>query len=93
MALGGEVDDGIDAVVTDNLLDRLAVRDVAAHKGMARVICRMTQVIQVPGIGQFVEDHQFVTRVFSQHVAHEVGADEARAAGNEKVFHGNQKLL
>ena len=81
MALGGEVYDGIR--LRHQLRDDSAITDIAAHEAVARVAFHIAQVVQVAGVGELVQvDHVVV--VLRQHVADEVAADEAGAAGDEQ---------
>ena len=88
VALGGEVDDGVDLV--DQLPDELGVADVALHEAVAlaqRPAFDVEQVVGVAGVGQLVEVDDLVVVVLRQEVADEVAADEARAARDEYLSH------
>ncbi len=82
--LGGEVDDGVDAVA-DRRRDRLRIGDVAAHETMARIVEQRFEVREVAGVREQIERGDCVVRVGRQHVLHEVRADEAGAAGHEEL--------
>ena len=62
---------------------RRGVADVALHEHDARIVERAVQVQQVAGVGQLVEDDEAIGGV-RERVVHEIGADEAGAAGDEQ---------
>ena len=78
----------------DRLSRRLAhqrsVADVASHEGVARIGLDVAEVREVAGVGQLVEVDDVVVGVRAQDVPHEVGTDEARAAGDEEA-HGQPR--
>ncbi len=82
--LGGEVDDGVG--VTHRLFNLGGVADVALNEAVAGVVLDVAQVVEVAGVGELVEVDDIVV-VMAQEPAHEVGADEAGAAGDEDGFH------
>src|SRR5665213_2468195 len=82
MRLGGEVDDRARPVLREESGDQRAVADVAVHEHVARVGRKAREVGGIAGVSQLVEiDHTLVLR--GQPVEDEIGADEARAAGDE----------
>ena len=87
---GGEVDDGARTVLREQRRDQRAVADVAAHEIMPRVIGQRREVAQVAGVGEQVEiDHRLAGR--GEPVQHEVGADEAGAAGDQDHAEASQR--
>ncbi|MOA30968.1 hypothetical protein D3C78_1520960 [compost metagenome] len=77
-----EVDHGPRPVLSQQTIHQRPVADIAMHEGMARVPFQAGEILQVAGVGQLVEaDHRFV--MAGEPVQHEVGADEAGAAGYE----------
>ena len=69
------------------LTDQFTIPDVPANKAIALVAFEVRKVLGVAGVGQGVQIDEGMLRMLAQHVAHEVGPDEAAAAG-EKDFHG-----
>jgi len=82
MALGGEVDDGAGLMRAQQLRHLVTVTDVAWHQGVAGVVLQALQVLNIAGVGEFVQGDDGLIAL-SQPVKHEVGADEAGAAGDE----------
>ena len=54
------------------------------HEGVAGVVLDVAQVLEVAGVGELVEVDDLDVVVLGEHVAHEVGADEAGAAGDHE---------
>ena len=79
--LGGEVDDRVDAV--GGPCDRSGIGDVA----LVEVVLDALEVRAVAGVRQLVEDGDLVARL--DETAHELGADEARPAGDQHA-HGRE---
>lgn len=59
------------------------VRDVPFEEVKAWVLVRTGKVLQASGVGEFVEDYQFLEIVALQEQAGETGADEASASGKK----------
>ena len=62
--------------------DEVAVPDVPAHEGVARVIGERRQVAEVARVGELVEIDDGIP-AGREPIEHEIGADEAGAAGDE----------
>ena len=68
-----------DRVVTgDDAAQEPGVADVPHHE-LHAVLGQSSNVLGVPGVGELVEHGHAHARVLADHVAHEVGADEAAA--------------
>ena len=80
--LGGVVHDGV--VARDEALEQLGVADVAHHE-LHPILGQAGDVLRVARVGELVEDGHAHVRVLRRHVAHEVRADEAAAAGHDDV--------
>ena len=81
----GEVDDGVDAVLGEGALARLAVQDGGLHElqligGSAGELADAVDRYQA-GIGQVVQDNHVVALL--EQLDAGVAADEARTAGNQ----------
>ncbi len=82
MRLGGEVDHRLTAI--ERLLDGRAIGNVALDEAVARVRRNRLEVGQVAGVGQLVEDRDFVLGVpHQQALADELRADEPGAASDQ----------
>ena len=77
------------SVADGDLVDQLAVRDVAHHE-LHPVLRELGQRLPAGGVGELVEDGHRVVGV-GDDVVDEVGADEAGAAGDEELAHGLQR--
>ncbi len=88
MAFGREVQHCAGPVLGQQGIDQGAVAQVALHEVVAGIALQAGQVLQVAGVGEFVEvDHGLVT--LGQPVEHEVATNEAGAAGddNHDLYH------
>jgi hypothetical protein len=87
VGLGGEVHDGVDAVLGQHPIDQRAVADVAVDERAPRRVRQVAQVLAAAGVGQRVEHHQRGLGARGLQLTDEVGADEAGAAGDQDVSH------
>ena len=90
VALGSQVDHAVDAVFLEDAADRPEVADVGAHEHVVRGLLDVPEVRQVARVGQLVQVHYPVLRVFVHEKADDVTSDEAGAAGYQYiafVFH------
>ena len=87
MAFGSEIDDGVNLVGLQGLTHDRAIRNVAAFETIVRLIADGREILHVSGIGQLVVDDDVVVGVALGHDADKRAADEARATGDENVFH------
>ena len=87
MGFSGEVDDGVDLMLGEQASDQGGITDVAVRKDVARITGEVGQVGGVAGVGEGVEVDEPGERGagFEQALPDEIGADEAAAAGDEKV--------
>ena len=88
MALRREVDDDIRPVRRENRKNPFPVRDVPPHHPDVRPRHGRLQRADIARVGQAVQAQDPVLRVAGQLVVDEMGADEARAAGHQKLSHG-----
>ena len=83
VALGGVVHDGV--VAGHELIQKPGVADVA-HDELHAVGGQPGDVLGVAGVGQLVQDGDVHLGVVLDHEVHEVGPDEAAAAGDYDVL-------
>ena len=76
MGFGGEVNDDINAF--HGPVNHFGIADIAFYKLKVQTF----EVFQVAGVGQFVENDDFVIRIFAADMTDKVAADEASAAGD-----------
>jgi hypothetical protein len=82
MAFGSEIDDGTRFVHGEQVIDQIAITDVAVNENMAIVAVQSFQRLQIAGIGQLVEvDHCFIEMI--QPIENEIPPDEAGAPRNQ----------
>src|SRR5262245_14501624 len=86
MALGGKVDDGMDAGHGGG--DGCGIGDVAFDETIARMPSQIGKVDRVASVGESVEIDDAEVRVFFQDIANKIATDEATTAGNEQGRHG-----
>jgi hypothetical protein len=80
VGFGGEVDHHIHAA--HQLVNEFAILNSPLHELVPGVVHHFLQIVQAARIRQGVQVNHLVVRVFLQDVLNEVGADEARAAGD-----------
>jgi hypothetical protein len=87
VALGGEVDYGVEIVLIKNVFYGNGVANVALDESVPRVVFNVVKVFRIAGVCQqvIVDDGAIVSVPY--HVDDKVGADEACAAGYEDMFH------
>jgi len=87
MGLGREIDHGFDGVLFEKVEHEFAVGDVAPGEDVALAAMggfHVGQALAVAGVGQLVKVDDGAIVVAGEHVADEVGADEAASAGHEQ---------
>ncbi|MNT40414.1 hypothetical protein D3C72_1767260 [compost metagenome] len=87
MALRREVHHGLGAVGGQQRVQRGPVADIGLGEDVAWLSFHGGQAAAVAGVGQLVQIDDAVAVVPPQPVEHEVAADEAGAAGDEKGCH------
>ncbi len=88
VALGGEVDDGLDGVLGEHFGYEVTVADIAPDKSRSRrAVAGEIERLQIAGIGQRVEHDQTIARMGRSPLPYEVAADEAGAPGDQEI-HG-----
>jgi len=85
VALGGEVEHGARLVRSQQLRHQLGVVDVALDENVPCIAAQAVEVAQIAGVGELVEVDDGLV-LLCQPLQHEVGADEARSAGNQDQF-------
>ncbi len=85
--LGGEIHDGIDRVLREQLGDEEIVPMSPCTKNVARVAGEVGEVGGVARVGERVEVDEPVQRraLFGQTLPDEIGTDKTAAAGNEEI--------
>ena len=87
VGFGGEVHYRVDSFFGEEPLDQSSIADVALDEAVAGIGGDVGQVLEVAGVGELVEVDQAYVGAALQAEPHEVRADKAAAAGDEKVFH------
>ena len=79
MRLGGEVDDGINAMLAHDATHEIRVADVAVHECVAGMTVHIAEIIRIAGIAEGVQiDHPRLLALQEQ--PHEMRADKPRSA-------------
>ena len=82
MRLSREVDDGAGSVLVQKAGKQRSIPKIAVHKHVACITVQTGEVLQVAGVGEFVQvDDRLVAG--GQPVDHKIAADEAGAAGDK----------
>ncbi len=84
----GEMYDRVDSLLPQQPLDEPRVADVSLHESQLRALLDVLEIGEIAGVSQRIEHDEALARVGLQPVVHEVGADEAGAAGDEESRHG-----
>jgi hypothetical protein len=88
MALGREVHHRLGTVFREQRANGVAVGDIAAHEENPVVTEQALDALEMSGVGQGVEDHETV-HGGGESLPDEVGADEARASGDDPGAHAH----
>ena len=83
VAFGGQMQDGFGTKSLERRLDRVAVANIGAQKGIARTVRRRRERSEIAGVGKLVQ-HEHVVVHLADRLAHDRRADEPRAAGNQQ---------
>ncbi len=88
VGLGGEVHHPVHGLLPKHPGHQVGVADVAPHEAVPGVVGEVGQVLGVARVGEAVEVDDPRPGPARQGEPHEVGADEAAAAGDEECVHG-----
>ena len=83
VALGSEVDDGVDAMLAQQRVDERAIGDVALDEAVPPARVEAGEVLERAGVGERVEVDHARRRIRSEEVVNEARPDEPGAAGDE----------
>jgi len=86
VAFRREVDDRVDLVIGNDRRDQIGIADIAFDE---EHVVQPVEVVLVACIGQQVEDDDLVLGCDLAAIMDEVGANEARAAGDNQISHGS----
>ncbi len=83
VALGGKVYDAVYLMLAQGVCHCLCVADVGVHEAVVRCLLHVAQVLEVAGVGEFVEVYDVVAGVSVHEAPHHVRAYEAGAPGDK----------
>ena len=83
MTLCCQVDDRVKLFVTQEGFDEFCIANVTVNEVEAFIVEEIGDALQVPSVGEGVDDNDAVVGMALQPVPNEVRADEARSAGYE----------
>ena len=63
--------------------DKLSIPDISMDEFIARIVFHILHIVQVSGIGEFVQVDDFYFRIPVQQIMDEVAADKARSTCNQ----------
>jgi len=87
VALGRKIDHGARLVLEQQGGHQRRVAKIAFYKDMAIVTVQRGQVLQIAGVGEFVEVDDQLIRL-GQPVEHKIAANKTGAAGDEDTHRG-----
>ena len=85
MALRREVDDYIELLILEQLVNKLAVCDIAFYELEMLVFHRLVEGLEIAGISQKVEADDIIIRMLAEHMIDKVAADKTGASRNENL--------
>ena len=86
MGLSGEVDDGVDLCVSDELSRKLDVGNVAANEAISTGIqlsLQIREILKVPRVSEEIEIDHSILRALAPEQFDELAADKAATAGDK----------
>jgi hypothetical protein len=75
--------------VAEQRFHELGVGNVAVYELEQFVAMEKVQVGAVPSVGQRIKHNNAIARLMASPMQNEIGADETRTAGDEKLCHGS----
>ena len=93
MRFRGQVHDGIDFVIGEQLTHEGCVHDVALDKDVPCVLGYRGEVFEISGVSEFIQIDDQIDGLsgfgagWPEEIMDQIGSDEAGAAG-DKEFHG-----
>ena len=85
MAFRREVDDYIELLILEQLVNKLAVCDIALYELEMLVFHRLVEGLEIAGISQKVEADDVIIRMLAEHMIDKVAADKTGASRNENL--------
>ena len=85
MAFRREVDDYIELLILEQLVNKLAVCDIALYELEMLVFHRFVEGLEIAGISQKVEADDIIIRMLAEHMIDKVAADKTGASRNENL--------
>jgi hypothetical protein len=86
MGFSGEVDDGVNMVVADQVINQAAIANVSVYEGMSRWVWQVFQVFQASSIGKGIQVNQHSLWLCLQYITHEIRANKTGATGDQNVL-------
>ena len=81
------MDDAVKTFFFKKLIDKRCIHDVTFHKVIIGFLVHIRQILQIAGIGQFVQIINLIIRIFVHKKADDMRADETGAASDQYFFH------
>ena len=83
MALGGQVQDAINAIGLHDLRQGRRITNISLHEKYGFAQRQSVEVAEVPGVGELIEYHQLIPGVAFGQPMHQVRANKTRPPGNQ----------
>ena len=84
VALGGEMDDGVDEMAAQQLLGQRLVANVAMHEMEVAGAFKSGEIVALAGISERIEHDDGVSRMLTPPVMGEIRTNEAGSSGNQQ---------
>ena len=85
MAFRREVDDYIELLILEQLVNELAVCDIALYELEMLIFHCLVEGLEIAGISQKVEADDIIIRMLAEHMIDKVAADKTGASRNENL--------
>src|SRR5438105_1894497 len=81
----GEIHDGVESMLFEDLSDVFPVRNVSAYESVSGIVRHFLDIAQIARISKEVEIHNFGVFARAEYITHETRSDKTRAAGDKKL--------
>jgi len=81
----GEMDDTIYVMLAENFLHQYRITNISLHENKSRILQYPFQVLQVPGIREFIQTDNLPIPVVSKKERNEITSDETRTTRDKNI--------
>ena len=87
MRLGSQMDNAVKPFFFKKLVDERSIHDVTFHEVIIGFLVHIRQILQIAGIGQFIQIINLIIRIFVHKEAYHMTSYKAGAASDQDFFH------